>query len=112
MDFMGKRARFVCGFVILDCGLNWGVKGSSVTQALTLIDWTPQKTSAFAPSAADKRCSFLAARFVLQALLSSLNKFPVSKHGHYIMTYTVVEEPLLTTSKCNYSLFTEHKYIN
>jgi len=31
MDFMGKRARFVCGFVILDCGLNWGVKGSSVT---------------------------------------------------------------------------------
>lgn len=81
-------------------------------QALTLIDWTPQKTSAFAQSAADKRCSFLAARFVLQALLASLNKFPVSKHGHYIMTYTVVEEPLLTTSKCNYSLFTEHKYIN
>lgn len=74
--------------------------------------WTPQKTSAFAQSAADKRCSFFAARAVLRELLSSSNKFSVSKHGHFIMTYTVDEEPLLTTSKCNYSLLTEHKYIN
>ena len=39
-------------------------------------------------------------------------KKSMSKHGHFIMAYTVDDQRLLTPSKCNCSLFTQHKYIN
>ncbi len=57
--------------------------------------WTPRNTSAFAQSAADKRCAFFATRAVMQELLSSANKKKsMSKHGHFIMAYTVDEDGL------------------
>jgi hypothetical protein len=80
-------------------------------QALTLIgDLERHQLLHNLPPISD--AAFFAALAVKQELLSSANKFSVSKHGHFIMAYTVDEEPLLTPSKCNCSLFTQHKYMN